>query len=158
MNEPKLTENKREISIVRKSGIVLRFDKDVNVEVKDALKTFAKWLRAEFVFPVRMNVYVKACERIRARDGDKVCGVFFRPYNYGEEPYIKLATGDYIQLKKEMGRDDALASLIWTFSHELTHYFQYVNSAELTLKGEEIQASRYATKILRMYGETREHP
>ncbi len=141
-----------------KNGIFIRFEREVDPEVRGALMRFVKWLRANYEFPIKLNVYVKSKPRITARDGERVCGIFFRPDNYGDIPYIKLATGDYAELASESGRDDALASIIWTFAHELTHYYQYASKAKLTLRGEEIQASHYAIKILRLYAETTKHP
>lgn len=55
-------------------------------------------------------------------------------------------------------KDDILASYICSIAHELTHYYQWLNGVELTPIGEERQASRYASLILKKYAETREHP
>lgn len=52
----------------------------------------------------------------------------------------------------------ALAATLSTIAHELTHYFQWINSLQLTPIGEERQAARYAGYILDEYAETREHP
>jgi len=60
-----------------RKGLRLRFDKDVNPEVKRAIQEFCKWLRSEYFFPVRVPVYIKAQERIKAMDGDRVFGTFF---------------------------------------------------------------------------------
>lgn len=141
-----------------RSGVRLRCDKDVNIEVKNACKAFLQWVRKEYSFPLRVNIYVKNVDFIRAQDGDLVYGTFFRPYEYTVEPYIKIAVGDYLSEKNELGRDDALASIICLLSHELTHYFQYINNEVLTPSGEERQASYYSVKILRQYATTREHP
>lgn len=41
--------------------------------------------------------------------------------------------------------------------HELTHYFQWVNSLNLTPIGQERQATKYARYIMDEYAATREH-
>ena len=43
-------------------------------------------------------------------------------------------------------------------AHELTHYFQWINSIKLTPIGKERQATNYADYVLEDYAETREHP
>lgn len=139
-------------------GLLLRFEEGVDSEVREALKEFAKWLRYGYVFPIRVPVYVKAAERIKAKDGDLVCGTFFWPGEYGAEPYVRIATGDYFDLKSERGRDNALASILGSLIHELTHYFQYINKYETTPRGEEIQACYYQKLILDEYANTRDHP
>ena len=141
-----------------KSGLRVRCDKLVDPEVKRAIKACAAWLRSEYVFPKRVRVYVKADRRIKARNGERVCGTFFRPADRCAEPYIRIAAGDYLELLDEMGKDNALASILLTFMHEMTHYFQWLNDLDLTLTGEERQATNYSRKLLNLYATTREHP
>ena len=142
----------------RRTGLRLRFDAEVNEEVKTACNAFFKWLRSEYYFPLRIPVYIKSARRVRTRDGDRVCGSFFEPAEYTVEPYIRVAAGDYPELLASRGRDDALASILSTIAHELTHYFQWINGLELTDIGRERQATQYARYILTEYAETRDHP
>ena len=141
-----------------RTGLRFRCDKNVDPEVKRACLQFGKWLRAEYYFPVRIVVYVKEAERIRAKDGDHVVGTFFEPYSYYDEPYIRIATGDYEELLSKNGKDNALASILISLAHELTHYYQWINNLQLTSMGRERQASRYARYIIDEYATTREHP
>ena len=130
-------------------------DKDVDPEVRRACKDFAKWVRQEYYFPVRIPVYVKSAVRIKAKDGDRVCGTFWRPDDYNEEPYARIATGDYPQLREKRGTYNALAEILLSMAHELTHYFQWINELPLTPIGEERQATRYSYYILDEYSKTR---
>ena len=140
-------------------GLRLRFDKEVDSEVRRACKEFAVFLRREYFFPIRVVIYVKARERIVAMDGDKCCGIFWcMPDDYTIEPYIRLAAGDYEKLCKKWGKDSALTSILLCMAHELTHYFQWINSIKLTPIGKERQATNYADYVLEDYAETREHP
>ena len=143
---------------VRRKGLRLRFDADVDPEVRAAVKTFCAWLRKEYAFPLRVPVYVKSARRIKAKDGDLVCGTFFEPEAFNVEPYIRIATGDYQELKLEIGPDDALASILSTLAHELTHYFQWINGLDLTEIGRERQASQYQKYISDEYALAGDHP
>lgn len=142
----------------RRTGIRFRYAPFVDPEVRRALMQFSKWLRSEYAFPLRVQVYVKGTPTIRAKDGDMVVGTFFEPISYFWEPYIRIATGDYHDLCQKNGKDNALASILTTLSHELTHYYQWINGISLTEKGLECQADRYASYIIREYSETCEHP
>ncbi len=142
----------------RRVGLRFRYEKSVDPEVKRAITKFAKWLRSEYCFPIRIVVYVKGAKTIRAIDGDQVSGTFFGPFSYFDEPYIRIATGDYRELENELGRDSALASILLSLAHELTHYYQWINNLDLTLIGEERQATRYADFILDEYAEVVDHP
>ncbi len=79
--------------------------------VRAAIIRFARWLRREYEFPIRVPVYLFPSERIVTIHGEIVCASFFAPWNRRVEPYIRIATGDYAQLRNERGRDDALAAI-----------------------------------------------
>lgn len=145
-------------NIARRTGIRFRYDKDVHFEVKRACSQFAIWLRTQYYFPLRVAVYVKGTKTIRTQDGENVVGSFFEPYSYLDEPYIKIATGDYDELVSDLGDDNALASILLSLAHELTHYYQWINNIPLTSIGRERQAARYANYIIDEYSLTRDHP
>ena len=42
-----------------RSGLRLRFEEGVDIEVKNALKDFAKYFRKEYIFPIRVPIYVR---------------------------------------------------------------------------------------------------
>ena len=142
-----------------RTGLRMRFDKEVDSEVRRACKEFDAFLRKEYFFPLRVVIYVKKHYRIIALDGDRVCGTFRSTYDdYTVEPYILLAAGDYNDLCKKRGKDNALAAILFAMAHELTHYFQWINSLKLTPIGQERQATKYAGYLLDEYAETRDHP
>lgn len=142
----------------RRTGLRFCYEPTVNADVKGTIHRFGLWVRREFRFPLRVIVYVKGAERIRARDGDLVVGTFFEPYCYEKEPHIRIATGDYPELLEKRGRDDAMADMLASLIHELTHYFQWVNDLQLTDAGSERQADAYTSRILGEYAATRDHP
>lgn len=88
-----------------RSGLRMRFDTEVEVQVREFCKKFAKWLRKEFFFPIRIVIYIKEDYRIRARDGEYVVGTFLWLTIYGTEPYIRIAAGDYQELKESRGEE-----------------------------------------------------
>lgn len=145
-------------SVNRRSGLRLRINSNVDSDVRIACLKFAKWLRLEYEFPLRVPIYIKGSVYLSAKDGEKCVGLFFEPSDYSQEPYITIAAGDYEQRKKTVGRDDALAGILSTIIHELTHYFQWINGLDLTDIGRERQATMYSRRILDEYASTCEHP
>lgn len=141
-----------------RTGLRFIFDKNINPEVRRSCKEFGAWLRTEYNFPIRIPIYVKSSYYIKSLDGEMVNATFFEPISRYHEPYIRIATGDYLDMLNEDGKDDALASIIGSIAHELTHYFQWINDIQLTEVGTERQAKAYTRFILDEYAETREHP
>lgn len=142
----------------RRTGLRFRYEKSVTPEVKIACMQFANWLRLTYYFPLRVPVYIKGTKTVQTTDGEKAVGTFFEPFSYSNEPYIRIATGDYSELKTALGRDNALAAILSTIAHELTHYYQWINDVQLTPIGRERQATRYSKLIVYEYSLTREHP
>lgn len=139
-----------------RKGLRFVIDKNVDIEVRSACKEFGTWLRKQYTFPIRVPVYVKQHEKIKACDGELVVGTFFWPDLRDVEPYIRVAAGDYSELKNNRGKFNALAEILLSIAHELTHYFQFINDLKLTEIGEERQAKAYAQFILEEYFEDRE--
>lgn len=139
-------------------GLRLRIDNGVNPEVRRACKEFCQWIRKQYIFPMRVPVYIKSNRYIKAMDGELVSATFFWPESKYVEPYIRVATGDYDDLLKKCGnQDDALATILCSITHELTHYFQWINDVKLNETGEERQARLCANRIVDNYAKTREH-
>ena len=122
--------------------------------MRAALIRFARWLRREFEFPIRVPVYLFPSEHIVTMHGDRVSASFFAPFNRSVEPFIRIATGDYPQLSKELGRDNALAAFLQSLAHELVHYEQWVATGETSERG----VTRRAQRIVERYSLTTDHP
>ena len=137
----------------RKKGIRVRYDKNISDECKKYYKCFFTFIRKNYVFPIRVNVYVKATEYICAKDGAFVIGTFFRPNSMEDDPYIKVAAGDYDVVYEKSGKGFAVAGILHCLAHEFTHYFQWLNQIKLTYIGEERQATNYANRILDYFKE-----
>lgn len=143
----------------RRTGIRQRFDAGVDKEVHRACKEYIAWLRTQYDFPVRVPIYFKEREYIVTSKGEQCSALFFGPYDKSEEPYIKVAVGDYPKLLRECeDKDDALAANLYSITHELSHYFQWIKDLYLDDDPKrERQAIYYAREIVLDYAETREH-
>lgn len=149
---PWLAKNYKKIyddSEVR-TGIALRFEKGVHSDIKSLFIDFTKWLRKNYVFPIRVAVYVKDCETITLLNGTTAWGSF-RFFDTYEEPYIRIPTGDYLEQAERVGKESAAEAILSSLVHELTHYFQWVNQFEQTDRGSEWQANYYRYRIIDLY-------
>jgi hypothetical protein len=99
-------------------------------------------------------VYLFPSEQIITMHGERVSASFFAPNDRNEEPFIRIATGDYGQLRKERGRDNALAAFLHSFAHELVHYQQWVATGVVSERG----VVRRATRIVERYALLTDHP
>ncbi len=138
--------------------IKISFDSGVDSEVKRACREFVNWIKKEYFFPKCIRIYFKDTYQIKAKDGENVSAICFLPFDMKEVPYIKISTGDYEELIMKIGKDNALAAILNSLAHELTHYYQWVNNSNVSDEKMEIQAKQCARRIIRKYACTRPHP
>ena len=129
-------------------GLLIRGNRG-EPEVKEAYIRFARWMRREHEFPVRVPVYLSARPRVKLQNGQLATASFFAPFSRKEEPYIRVATGDYGELKVELGRNDALAAMLHSLCHELVHYQQWIRTGTITERG----VVRKAGNMLQAYAD-----
>lgn len=155
------------ISEDRRTGIFLRFDDGVDKEVMRAGMQFVGWLKEQYQFPVKVWVHFQNTQAIICRDGSTAAASFFGPFHLSEEPYIRIAVGDYEQQLAERGKDNALADILHSIAHELTHYYQWIKLHDRWIESEkdkdterklERQAMYYAREILCDYARIVDHP
>jgi hypothetical protein len=123
-------------------------------EVRAALIRYAKWLRQNYEFPIRVPAYLLPSEFVTTMHSNRSSASFFAPWDRTVEPYIRVATGDYPQLFKSEGRDNALAAFLHSLSHEVIHYRQWVETGEVWEEG----VVRMARSMVDRYALTVDHP
>lgn len=136
-----------------RTGLRIRGERGHPV-VRRSVIRFAAWLRNHHEFPVRLPVYLSPHERIVAMTGGLICSAFFAPWAPDVEPYIRMATGDYPILRVELGRDDALASILHTLAHDVVIYQRWIQTGEIPDRGARVRARG----MLHRYAETVAHP
>jgi hypothetical protein len=142
-----------------RQGLRIRCDRGIHPKVRRACLEFAKWLRSEFEFPIRVVVYLKKDYQIKSQaDKELVSSTFFGPFDKKVEPYIRVATGDYLELLEESGQDDALAAILGSIARQLGHYYQWFDDLDLDGDEEDEVAENDKEYILDLYRQTRDHP
>ncbi|MBQ7343658.1 MAG: hypothetical protein IJW53_02705 [Clostridia bacterium] len=126
-----------------KSNLSLHFASDIDPKTKKCICNFVRYLRKEFYFPIRCNVYFCNQEKFRKHKGGYSYGMFFSNHESGERAYPQI----YIPTQQ------SLCQIYDSLSHELTHYFQwyFYDDKEKNNRSLEIQASKYASRISQDY-------
>ncbi|WP_145167524.1 hypothetical protein [Rubripirellula lacrimiformis] len=102
---------------------------------------------------MRVPVYLSPHAYLRTVDNRIVSAAFFAPYDPTDEPFIRIATGDYPALLTEHGRDDALAMFLNSLAHELVHYNQWIETGDISERGVVVRAR----KMVDHYALTTDH-
>ena len=81
---------------VVRDGLRIRIHPQVHPFLRREVHTFVRWLRANYPFPIRVNVYIPNTKKIRANDGDLCYGRCFVPDDPDDSITIDVAGGyDY---------------------------------------------------------------
>ena len=109
-------------------------------KTKKRICKFVRYLRKEFFFPIRCNIYFCEQEKFRSSKGGFCYGIFFSNDESNGRVYPQI----YIPV------NNALFQIYISLCHELTHYFQwyFYDDKEKSNRSLEIQASKYANRIL----------
>lgn len=125
-----------------KSNLALHFAPAINRDSKQRICNFVRYLRNEFYFPIRCNVYFSNRENFRSSKGGYCYGIFYYNSDTSKLIYPQI----YIPAHME------LYSIYSSLCHELTHYYQWYfwedNKSNRSL---EVQASKYAACVLKYY-------
>ena len=127
----------------QKTNLSLHFAHGIDPEVKKSICGFIRYLRREFFFPIRCNVYFCNREKFRSSKGGYCYGIFFSNDQSNGRIYPQI----YVPVKI------GLYAVCHSLCHELTHYFQwyFFVDREKDSRALEIQASRYASRIVEDY-------
>ena len=99
--------------------------------IKKEIKLYLIWLRKNYNFPLDLKILISPDEFIVTMiSREKVSATFFAPFDKKETGIIKVATGDFNELLKEKGKINALNMTLNSISHELQHYYQWVEDLE----------------------------
>ena len=114
---------------------------------------YAGWLRGEFEFPVPVRVSCERGRKLRCRDVELAFGVLFSPYDRRYRPEIRLACGDFAP---DEPITDALCDeedgIMLSLTHEIVHYFQYINGFDMSRsRSVEWQATYWSKRIFRYF-------
>ena len=98
-----------------KSNLSLHFAHELAPESKKGICNFVRYLRKEFYFPIRCNVYFCNQEKFRSSKGGYCYGLFYSNKECNRRIYPQI----YIPANL------ALHEVYNSLCHELTHYFQW---------------------------------
>ena len=122
-----------------KSGISPRFASTITGCTKKHICNFVRYLRKEFFFPIKCNIYFCNQEKFRSSKRGYCYGIFYSNDESNGQIYPQI----YIPANNE------LYLVYYSLCHELSHYFQwYFNDDKRSSRSLEVQASKYAARIL----------
>lgn len=108
---------------------------------------FLEWFEQEYEMPEKLNMTITGARHIINIEGQKVLGTCYCPNDRSKSMSIKIATGDFFEMLKKEGKENAIYRIFHSILHELQHYYQFANDWAL----DEDEADEVATELLYRY-------
>lgn len=104
-----------------------------------SIRTLVSTLQCRFLCVFRILPYTHSA---------KASASFFGPFDINNEPFIRVAVGDYYDLLNKSDKDDALAVILVSITHELTHYFQWIKHHDEWCYADDVLNNYYERQAL----------
>ena len=139
-----------------RKGLFLHFEREVHDYVRDWLCEYARWLRKNYVFPVRIHVYCRYGDTVPCRYSAPAASVMLMPDDRNCYANIRLACGSFRgDGPVTNGMWDETQGIMYLLTRHIMHYYQFINGRwNVDESGERIlewQASYYAGRILHRF-------
>ena len=122
-----------------KSNLSLHFASAIDSGTKKHICAFVRYLRKEFFFPIRCNIYFCNQEKFLSSKNGYCYGIFYSNDENNGRIYPQI----YIPANMD------IYSVYHSLCHELSHYFQwFFNDDKRSDRSLEVQASKCAYSIL----------
>lgn len=136
------------------SRVALTIDDSVDRDLADALQRYLDWYEPRRRVPDHTEVRIVDADYVLDSNRQEV-QVLIRWSAPPAEVTITIAVGDYLALKKEEGRDDPIAGILFTLTTELLRA-EGVRRKDVAPKIAEVR--RLAHSIFDDYKESVPHP
>ncbi len=133
----------------KNKGVYLHFAKGIDSKLKSKIMAFCRWIRKNYVFPIKLVIFISADPYIaNSQTGEKVSATIFLPDDKSTA-WARISTGDYHKDIEQIDQFSADCNVLASIAHEVTHYFQWLQSDDPDLS--EKQAQRKARRIVYKY-------
>lgn len=129
----------------------INFKPSTNRHVLKLIQNYFEWLENNYTFEKNVTFDITGAKRVISQlTGQKVFATFFVPYKSSSlKPYIKVATGEFFKDIEIQSYDKAHYLLLELVSHELQHYYQWLENCLFN----EIEAEQGAIEMTNKYFE-----
>lgn len=121
----------------------------VNKLIAKKITNYIDWLSKNYDFPLPVDINITGAKFVyNSITVEKVLGTFYAPFDKEERSRIKISTGDFAQLMKLYGKEDAIFYILETISHEIQHYYQWVDDLDFDEEDAEYGATELTTEYI----------
>lgn len=121
----------------------------VNKLIAKKIINYIEWLSKNYEFPLQVDINITGAKFVyNSITVEKVNGTFYAPFDKTERSRIKISTGDFAQLMKLHGKEDAIFYMLETISHEIQHYYQWVDDLDFDEEDAEYGATELTTEYM----------
>lgn len=120
----------------------------VNRIIAKKINEYVCWLTSNYSFPLTVNIYIYGSKYVLSGSGEHVSANFWGPFDKQADSTIKVSAGDYTDLLKNNSFEDTILMIINSLSHEVQHYYQWVDDLDFDEEDAEYGATELTTEYI----------
>ncbi|PJI07265.1 MULTISPECIES: tetratricopeptide repeat protein [Clostridium] len=123
-----------------RGGLRIRYESHMDLQLKDIIIEFARWLRKKYIFPIRLTIYIRYEYKSKANNSDKFLASFLEPDSEKYNPHIRVEVKNH--------RDDVDDTnefrkyILISIAHEIIHYMQWIKKVDFCEKEAEYKSEK----------------
>ncbi|KOF55793.1 hypothetical protein AGR56_18555 [Clostridium sp. DMHC 10] len=132
------------------AGLNIRCESHIDLQLRDIIIEFARWIRKKYTFEIGVTVYVRNEFKSKAKDKQDFWASFFAPDNHEYNPYIRVEIKNH---KADLADiNDFRKSILGSIAHEIIHYFQWIEKADFCEKTAEGKSKKLVKAFIEERG------
>ena len=127
-------------------GLRIRCLDEIELQLREIVIEFGKWIRARLDFPIAVTVYVRSKYISKINSGDPFLASFFVPDNRAYNPYIRVDVENHKDNLNDV--NEFRKSILVSIAHEIIHYMQWIDEVVFCEEEAENKSEQLLDKFL----------
>lgn len=134
------------ISHMSRCGLRIRCLDGIELQLREIVIEFGKWIRTELDFPVTVTVYLRSKYISKINNKETFLSAFYVPDSRGYNPYIRVDVENHKDNLNNI--NEFRKSILVSIAHEIIHYMQWLEELDFCEEDAENKSEQLVEKFL----------
>lgn len=127
-------------------GLRIRCLDGIELQLREIVIEFGKWIRTELDFPVTVTVYLRSKYISKINNKETFLSAFYVPDSRGYNPYIRVDVENHKDNLNDI--NEFRKSILVSIAHEIIHYMQWLEELDFCEEDAENKSEQLVEKFL----------
>lgn len=127
-------------------GLRIRCLDEIELQLREIVIEFGKWIRGKLDFPVTVTVYIRGKYISKINNEETFLASFFAPDNRAHNPYIRVDVENHKDNLNDV--NEFRKSILVSIAHEIIHYMQWLEGLDFCEEDAENKSEQLVGKFI----------